>query len=563
METADFDVIVIGGGHAGCEAALAAARMGCGVLLLTLNLDTIAHMPCNCSIGGPGKTHLVAEVDALGGEMARNIDATMTHVRLLNSSRGPAVQALRAQADKPLYRARMKAVLEAEPNVELFQDMATGIEIGASGLPRVTTRLGYTPNAKAVVIATGTFLNGVIHIGETSYSAGRVGEEASHEMAECLKASGVAMQRFKTGTVPRVLLSSLNLARLPVQPSASAPLRFSQSAISPASRPMMPCHVARTNPTTHDILRANFDRSALMSGRIAGTGPRYCPSIEAKLVRFPDRTSHTVFLEREGWTAGEVYVQGLSNSMPMDVQLEMLRSMAGLQACQMVRPGYAIEYDCLDARQLTLGLELRAMPRVFCAGQINGTSGYEEAAAQGIVAGIGCACRAKGEGEFALRRDASYTGIMLHDLTTKGTDEPYRMLTGRAERRLLLGVGTASARLSPYRGDVGVGSCEAPMDCADTRRPEREWDAFASEELYRPYRERDAARGRAGHSRDSVPLPAGFRYAEAPLRLEARERLAVARPDSIADAAALPGITAADVATLRMLISRRHAVCDG
>ena len=578
-DDSDFKLIVIGGGHAGCEAALAAARLGVRTLLLALNLDALAHMPCNCSLGGPGKAHLVSEIDALGGEMGRAADLSFTHIRVLNAARGPAVQALRAQADKALYRRTMKSTLESQPNLSLWQDLALRVEVTGGRVTAVHTAGGLTLPCRAAVVTTGTFLNGILHLGEVSYSAGRAGEFAAVGLTASLQELGLEFHRFKTGTVPRVLRSSLDLRHLGVQPSDQRPLRFHHSPVARPERELLPCWVTRTTATTHQLLRASLHLSALVAGRITGTGPRYCPSIEAKLLRFPERESHPVFLEQEGWDTGEVYVQGLSNSLPPAVQLEMLRSLPGLAGAEMIRPGYAIEYDCIDARQLDRALGFPAAPGLYLAGQVNGTSGYEEAAAQGLIAGINAARFLRAEPPVEISRAQGYIGVLVDDLVTKGTDEPYRMLTARAEHRLSLGQSSALRRLGPLGHALGLlpaevlarSEAEERLVAAEVARraaggdpacPPRPLPPHLQAEVamrlhYEPYWAQEATRLREATRLSQVRMPGDFPYADAPLRREARERLAEARPDNLEQAAALPGVTPADIATLQAWLRRR------
>ncbi len=575
------DVAVVGAGHAGCEAALAAARLGADTLLLSPSLDTVAAMPCNCSIGGPAKAHLVREIDALGGEMARNIDRTYTHIRLLNGSKGPAVQALRAQADKALYRREMMRVLEAQPHLRLVQDTVIDIIAEAGAVCGVTCQSGLRVGARAIVVATGTFLNGEIHIGGERLAAGRAGEAPSTDLGAGLARLGLELRRFKTGTVPRVLYQTLDFEELAVQPSEARPWRFALEPIARPSLPLLPCHITATNQATHEILRRNASRSALWSGRIVGVGPRYCPSIEAKLLRFPDRQSHLVFLEQEGWGTEEVYVQGVSNSMPAEVQLAMLHSMAGLRRCHMTRPGYAIEYDCIDARALNHELGFPEVPGLYLAGQINGTSGYEEAAAQGLVAGVNAARWVQGRDGFRPGRTDGYLGVLIDDLTTKGTDEPYRMLTSRAEFRLLFGQDTAWHRLLPLAARIGLVAADRLAILAEERRMVEaqraevgevgeEWlrraplspaaQAYArSLREYDPYVRRERVRVRRLAGLERMVIPSGFGYAGLPLRAEARERLERAAPRTLGELAGIGGITPADVATVQAVLTRGMA----
>ncbi|MDI9585485.1 MAG: tRNA uridine-5-carboxymethylaminomethyl(34) synthesis enzyme MnmG [Acidobacteriota bacterium] len=564
-----FDVAVVGGGHAGCEAALACARLGVHTALVTQNLDTIAAMPCNCSIGGPGKAHLVREIDALGGEMARNIDRTYTHIRLLNSSRGQAVQALRAQADKALYRASMKAVLEEQQSLWILQDTAVRVLTDERAVSGLVLQSGRALACRALVICAGTFLNGVIHMGEVTVSAGRAGEAASTELSDSLLALGLPIRRFKTGTVPRVLFSSIDFDRVRVQPSETGDQRFSRDRVARPSLPLVPCHITATNPRTHALLWAHSARSALWSGRITGVGPRYCPSIEAKLQRFPDRQAHLVFLEREGWGTEEVYVQGVSSAMPADVQLQMLRTIQGLEHAHMLRPGYAIEYDALDASCLDASLACPTVEGLYFAGQINGTSGYEEAAAQGLVAGVNCVRWLRGLSPIRLGRRDGYIGVMLSDITEQKLDEPYRMLTSRAEFRLLFGQDGAWRRLSGIAEEIGLvnrghegaanhalvqkgGPCHGSRPRLRSALGNRQPDVHSAAED--AYMRRDAARMRAIASMGDVPIPLDLDFSRLAIRLEARERLAQARPAVLSDAAGLAGITPADLATL-------HAAC--
>ncbi len=620
-----YEVIVIGAGHAGCEAALAAARMGSKTLLLTMNLDNVALMPCNPSIGGPAKGHLVREIDALGGEMARNIDRTLIQIRMLNTGKGPAVQALRAQADKKLYSLSMKHTLEQQQNLDVKQALVE--EIGVEdGLLWAKTNIGWVYEGKNIVLTAGTSLTARIIIGDKSYSAGRAGEFAAEKLSESLRRLGFTLGRLKTGTPPRIDARTIDFEKTTIQPGSEVPLYFSfwtergrdskfadPNPIYPLTpspwRPQLPCYLVYTNEKTHDIIRSNLDRAPLFTGLIHGVGPRYCPSIEDKIVRFAHKDSHPLFLEPEGWETNEVYVQGANTSLPEDVQLQMLRSIPALEKVEMIRVGYAIEYDYMPPSQISATLATKLIPGLFFAGQINGTTGYEEAAGQGIIAGINAALRAKGKPPLLVRRDQGYIGVMIDDLVTRELTEPYRLLTSRAEYRLLLRQENADLRLTHIGYQMGLIDraryeavekkrnaiaqelerlSKSYITSAETgrsvsaleflRRPEVSYQTLVSQGLGSPGLNSEAAeqveieakyegyiqRQRAEVARmarlEQRQIPEEFDYdAITGLRYEARHKLKLFRPATLSQASRIDGVTPADMAILMVHLERaRH-----
>ena len=616
-----FDVIVVGGGHAGTEAALASARQGCRTLLLTHNLETLGQMSCNPAIGGIGKGHLVREVDALGGLMAQAADHAGIQFRTLNARKGPAVRATRAQADRALYRAFVRRALERQPNLTLFQQAVDDLLLEQGRICGAITQMGLRFRARTVVLTAGTFLAGRIHIGLEQHEGGRAGDPPARTLAARLRELPLRAGRLKTGTPPRLDGRTIDYARLQPQPGDDPLPVFSFLGHAAQHPPQVLCHITHTNERTHDIIRAGLDRSPMYTGVIEGIGPRYCPSVEDKITRFADKTAHQVFLEPEGLTTSEVYPNGISTSLPFDVQYALVRSMAGLEHAHILRPGYAIEYDFFDPRDLWPSLESRHLPGLFLAGQINGTTGYEEAAAQGLIAGLNAARQARELPPWTPRRDEAYIGVLIDDLITRGTAEPYRMFTSRAEYRLLLREDNADLRLTPIGrelglvddtrwaaferkqtaitneqerlrrtflrpGDAVAGALEtllgAPLEREQRaldllRRPEVDYGALAAiigesvadpavaeqvevQAKYAGYIERQTRDIERQRVHEETPLPATFDYGRVPgLSHEVRQKLEAGRPATLGQAARLPGITPAAISLLLIHLRRNAA----
>ncbi len=614
-----FDVLVIGGGHAGCEAASASARLGATTALLTLNLDLIGQMSCNPAIGGIAKGHLVREIDALGGIMARVIDRTGIQFRLLNRSRGPAVQSPRAQADRALYRLEMRNTLENTPNLSLRQGMVVDLLTPDNKVRGVVMQDGRRIGAKAVVIAAGTFLNGLIHTGRTSYTAGRAGEPASVELAETLKRLGLPVGRLKTGTPPRLDGRTINWDAFQSQQADERPVAFSFST-DKIAQPQIDCYIGYTTNELHESIRKNLHESPLYSGQIKGVGPRYCPSIEDKVVKFADKDRHQLFLEPEGHDTNEVYLNGFSTSLPAGLQQELVRMIPGLESANIIRPGYAIEYDYVDPRELGPDLQVRRIAGLFHAGQINGTTGYEEAACQGLLAGINAAFLSLGRARFGLRREESYIGVLVDDLITQGVDEPYRIFTSRAEYRLAFRHDNADERLTTYGREVGligdgewerfnlrrdrIAQIKKALRVTRIRNTDPTYAALAektalsgvdsitledlakrpgitsaiisqlvpaatrsassladiefalSDSLYAGYIKSQESAIQRLHAHDTLPIPSGLNFrAVSGLSHEMAERLERAQPVTFGAARRIPGLTPAALATLLVNVS--------
>jgi tRNA uridine 5-carboxymethylaminomethyl modification enzyme len=610
----EYDVIVIGSGHAGIEAASAATRIGCRTLMLTQNLDTIGQMSCNPAVGGLAKGHIVREIDAMGGAMGLNTDATGIQFRMLNRAKGPSVRAPRVQCDKKAYQFRMKAVLEGTENLDLKQATVSKVLASSGKVNGVETDIGLRIAAKSVVITAGTFLRGLLHVGENSKRGGRMAD-ASSELSENLGELGFAVGRFKTGTPCRINGRSIDFSRCEVQLGDEPPPRFafcdevekSKSEIFSLNFnergefhvEQIPCWITHTTPRTHDIIRANLHRSPLYSGRIRGTGPRYCPSIEDKVVKFSDKASHQLFLEPEGRHTQEYYVNGISTSLPYDVQLELVRSIPALEDAEIMRPGYAVEYDFFPPTQLLPTLETRFVSGLYFAGQVNGTSGYEEAAAQGLIAGANAALKMQGRPPIVLDRNQAYIGVLIDDLVTKGTEEPYRMFTSRAEDRLFLRQDNADQRLTKLAFEAGLipeghwrkfqqklhvlsqlrevatetklrGTPISQMlkrpDFTVQNLPEElrslapteVWELVETDWKYEGYAMRQVSQNRAIARQYAVRIPDGLDYGKiVGLRAETRDRLGAIRPTSLGQAARISGITPADIAIISIWLSKK------
>lgn len=589
-----YDVIVVGAGHAGIEAALASARLNCKTLLLTINIDTIAFMSCNPAIGGPAKSQLVREIDALGGQMGISTDLTYLQMKMLNTAKGYAVQSLRAQSDRMEYHITMKRLLEEQDNLDIKQDIVEEILIDSStdaacgvSTSGISTKMGIIYKAKTIIVTTGTFLNGIIHTGMQHMEAGRAGELSAKGLSESLKKIGLKLGRLKTGTPARLNKRTIDFSKMVIQPGDEPPKMFSFiweykqyrgtnvacdvpaqacDVPTPIRFPQLPCHLTWTNERTHEIIRANLDRSPLFSGKIKGIGPRYCPSIEDKVVRFPEKDHHQCFIEPTGRTTLEMYAQGMSTSLPEDVQIAFLRTMPGLENVELIRPGYAVEYDFVPPSQLNYSLETRTISGLFCAGQINGTSGYEEAAAQGIIAGINAAMKVKGKEPLILRRDEGYIGTLIDDLITKEIEEPYRMLTSRSEYRLILRQDNADLRLTEAGHRVGLISEERyqaflkkkeAVEKEDPISPEVEEQIMITKK-YDGYIARQLKQVAKHKKFEDWKIPDWVDYNSInALSIESRQKLTAKRPMSLGQATRIAGVSPADIAVLTIYIEAK------